>query len=112
MGVGLQTNPPSPPNLSPRPGQVGRHDRVDGGAQQWCKAAGHAVPQPTLAFLSAFRTSSFASDNGEAEARLAVHGDPVHRPSNGGSGTMLAVPLKGSLESLIERHSCPPNRIV
>ena len=38
----------------------------------------------------------------EAEARLAAQGGTRHQP--GGGGTTLSVPLKGSLESLIERH--------
>jgi CRISPR-associated protein Csb2 len=40
----------------------------------------------------------------EAEARLAAQGGALHRPSDGAGGTTLAVPLKGSLESLVERH--------
>jgi CRISPR-associated protein Csb2 len=43
-------------------------------------------------------------DDSEAEARLAAEGGALHRPSDGADGTMLAVPLKGSLGSLIERH--------
>ena len=45
-------------------------------------------------------------DDGEgAQARLAAHGGVLHRPSKAGTGgTTLAVPLKGSLGSLIERH--------
>jgi CRISPR-associated protein Csb2 len=40
----------------------------------------------------------------EAEARFAAHGGVRHQPTDGAAGTMLAVPLRGSLESLIERH--------
>jgi CRISPR-associated protein Csb2 len=40
----------------------------------------------------------------QAEAHLAMHGSVVRRPSKTGEGTTLAVPIKGSLESLIERH--------
>jgi len=40
----------------------------------------------------------------KAEARLAAHGGPLHRPSDSIGGTTLGVPLKGSFESLIERH--------
>jgi CRISPR-associated protein Csb2 len=45
-------------------------------------------------------------DNSQVEARVAIRGGAVHRPSAGaGAGAVtLAVPLKGSLESLIERH--------
>jgi CRISPR-associated protein Csb2 len=43
-------------------------------------------------------------DDSEAEAHLAAQGGALHRPSDGADGTTLAVPLKGSLESLIERH--------
>src|SRR6266446_1216609 len=40
----------------------------------------------------------------EAEARLAMHGGVVRRPSKAAGGTTLAVPIEGSLDSLIERH--------
>jgi CRISPR-associated protein Csb2 len=43
-------------------------------------------------------------DESDAEARLAVHGRALHRPSNSDGGTTLAVPLTGSFESLIERY--------
>ncbi len=43
-------------------------------------------------------------DESEAEARLTVQGSALHRPSGGTGGMMLAVPLAGSLDSLIERH--------
>ena len=38
------------------------------------------------------------------KARLAAHGRTLHRPTAGTGGTTFAVPLKGSLESLIDRH--------
>jgi CRISPR-associated protein Csb2 len=40
----------------------------------------------------------------EAETRLAMYGGVVCRPRKAGGGTTLAVPIKGSLESLIERY--------
>jgi len=40
----------------------------------------------------------------EADARLAAHGGALHRPSHGAGGVTLAVPLEGSLASLVERH--------
>jgi CRISPR-associated protein Csb2 len=40
----------------------------------------------------------------EAEARYSMHGGVLCRPSSVGIGTSLAVPIKGSLESLIERY--------
>ena len=40
----------------------------------------------------------------EAEARLAIHGGVVHRPYEAGGGTNLAVPIPGSLASIIARH--------
>jgi CRISPR-associated protein Csb2 len=41
---------------------------------------------------------------GEAEARLAAYNGAVYKPSTNDDGTMLAVPFKGSLASLIERY--------
>ncbi|HEY5338216.1 MAG TPA: type I-U CRISPR-associated protein Csb2, partial [Rhizomicrobium sp.] len=43
-------------------------------------------------------------DVGKTDARLAAQGGVLHRPSNRAGGAVLAVPLNGSLESLIERH--------
>jgi len=43
-------------------------------------------------------------DDREAEARLAAHSGALYRPGDGAGGTTLAVPLAGSLGSLIERH--------
>ena len=40
----------------------------------------------------------------EAQDRLDAHGGAVHRPSEAGDGTTLAVPLGGSLDSLVQRH--------
>ncbi len=40
----------------------------------------------------------------EALERLDGHGGAIHRPSEAGDGTPLAVPLKGSLDSLVRRH--------
>jgi len=40
----------------------------------------------------------------EAEARFSTHGGFLCRPSSVGIGTSLSVPIKGSLESLIERY--------
>jgi CRISPR-associated protein Csb2 len=40
----------------------------------------------------------------EAEARLASHGGAVYRPSRAGGGTILPVPVQGSLDSLVRRH--------
>jgi CRISPR-associated protein Csb2 len=40
----------------------------------------------------------------DVEARLAAQRGALHRPSDGASGIALAVPLKGSLESLVDRH--------
>jgi CRISPR-associated protein Csb2 len=40
----------------------------------------------------------------EAEACLAAHGDALYRPGRTGDGKTLAVPVKRSLESLVERH--------
>jgi CRISPR-associated protein Csb2 len=40
----------------------------------------------------------------EAGARYSTHGGVLCRPSSMGIGTSLAVPIKGSLESLIERY--------
>jgi CRISPR-associated protein Csb2 len=40
----------------------------------------------------------------EAEARLVKHGGVVHRPSKSGGGRTLAVPVNGSLDSLIARY--------
>jgi CRISPR-associated protein Csb2 len=40
----------------------------------------------------------------EAEARLTAHGIGLHRPSEGAAGTILAVPFRGSLESLTHRY--------
>jgi CRISPR-associated protein Csb2 len=41
----------------------------------------------------------------EVETRLAMHGGLVCRPSKGAGGMNLAVPIKGSLTSLIKRHN-------
>ncbi len=38
------------------------------------------------------------------EDRLATHEGAIYRPAGGGDGLILAVPLKGSLQSLIARH--------
>lgn len=43
-------------------------------------------------------------EESEPEVRLAVQGGPLYRPSETTRGTTLAVPFKGSLESLVERH--------
>jgi CRISPR-associated protein Csb2 len=43
-------------------------------------------------------------DDSQLEARFAAHLGVGHRPGGGAGGTVLAVPLKGSLASLIERH--------
>jgi CRISPR-associated protein Csb2 len=40
----------------------------------------------------------------EAQERVDEHGGAVHRPSEAGDGSMLSVPLKGSLDSLVDRH--------
>jgi len=40
----------------------------------------------------------------EVEERLHEDGGAVHRPSEAGNGVTLAVPLKGSLDSLVRRH--------
>ena len=40
----------------------------------------------------------------EAEARVATHAGVLWRPSRAGIGTSIAVPIKGSLDSLIARH--------
>jgi CRISPR-associated protein Csb2 len=40
----------------------------------------------------------------QVEARLLAHPGSLHRPSHGSEGKTLAVPLKGSLESLIHRY--------
>jgi CRISPR-associated protein Csb2 len=40
----------------------------------------------------------------EVEARLVAHGGALHRPGRGSGGESLGVPVKGSLESLVERH--------
>jgi CRISPR-associated protein Csb2 len=40
----------------------------------------------------------------EAQERLDAHGGAVYWPSEAGDGTPLAVPLKGSLQSLVDRH--------
>lgn len=40
----------------------------------------------------------------KADARISADGRAVYRPSHGGSRGTLAVPLEGSLESLVERH--------
>jgi CRISPR-associated protein Csb2 len=48
--------------------------------------------------------SSEILDSSVAEARVAALDGPVHRPSDGGNGTLLAVPLVGSLESLTKRY--------
>jgi CRISPR-associated protein Csb2 len=40
----------------------------------------------------------------EGRDRLDGHGGAVHRPSEAGNGMALAVPLKGSLDSLVRRH--------
>jgi CRISPR-associated protein Csb2 len=40
----------------------------------------------------------------EAESRLERYEGAIYKPSNSDGGTMLAVPLTGSLASLIERH--------
>ena len=40
----------------------------------------------------------------EAQERVDAHGGAVHRPSEAGDGTTLAVPLGGSLDSLVRRH--------
>ena len=40
----------------------------------------------------------------EVEARLAMHGGVVYRPDKAGGGTTLAVPIRGSLDSIIARH--------
>jgi CRISPR-associated protein Csb2 len=39
-----------------------------------------------------------------AQARLAAEGGSLHRPGDSATNTTLAVPLKGSLESLVQRH--------
>src|SRR5665213_168163 len=44
-------------------------------------------------------------DVGKTDARLTVQGGVLHQPSGGAGDITLAVPLKGSLESLIERHN-------
>jgi CRISPR-associated protein Csb2 len=41
----------------------------------------------------------------EAETRLAMYGGIVCRPGKAGGGSTLAVPIKGSLDSLIARHN-------
>jgi CRISPR-associated protein Csb2 len=55
----------------------------------------------------------------EAEERVAMHDVVVHRPNNAGGGRTLAVPISGSLDSLIARHKetrtrfqtlCEPNK--
>jgi CRISPR-associated protein Csb2 len=43
-------------------------------------------------------------DESKAEARLAAHRGALHRPSKRAGGVTLAVPDRGSLESLVERH--------
>jgi CRISPR-associated protein Csb2 len=40
----------------------------------------------------------------EAEARLSVHDGVVHWPHKTGGGVTLAVPIRGSLDSIIARH--------
>jgi CRISPR-associated protein Csb2 len=40
----------------------------------------------------------------EAQARVDEHGGTVFRPCDAGDGIALPVPLKGSLDSLIQRH--------
>jgi CRISPR-associated protein Csb2 len=47
----------------------------------------------------------------EAEACLAKHGGVVRRPAGAGGGMTLAVPIKGSLDSLIERHNETRTRV-
>jgi len=39
-----------------------------------------------------------------AEARISEHGGAVHRPSSSAGGTPLAIPVNGTLESLVQRH--------
>jgi CRISPR-associated protein Csb2 len=43
-------------------------------------------------------------DAEEIETRLIANGGAVYRPCTGDGGTILAVPTRGSLTSLIERH--------
>lgn len=47
----------------------------------------------------------------EVEARLAAPGGAVYRASDAADGTMLAVPLRGSIISLVERHRKMRTRI-
>jgi len=53
-----------------------------------------------------------AVDPATAEALLAAHPGPKHRPSSAGrDGTPLACPLPGSLASLITRHQAQATRL-
>jgi hypothetical protein len=52
-----------------------------------------------------------AVDAATAEARLAAHTGPKHRPTGAGNGgSPLASPQPGSLASLIARHSAQATR--
>jgi len=53
-----------------------------------------------------------AVDPATAEARLAAHPGPTHRPSGGGrGGAPLVCPQPGSLDSLILRHQAQARRL-
>ena len=50
-------------------------------------------------------------DPAEAEARLMAHGGTLHRPANGGQGTVLGCPERGSFASLQQRHRSQLSRL-
>jgi CRISPR-associated protein Csb2 len=47
---------------------------------------------------------------GDLQACLDGHGGAVYRPGEAGDGTMLAVPVEGSLDSLVRRHKATRTR--
>jgi CRISPR-associated protein Csb2 len=46
----------------------------------------------------------------DAQGRIDAHGGAIHRPSGTGDGRTLAVPLKGSIDSLLDRHKATRSR--
>ncbi len=52
----------------------------------------------------AWAVGEVIDDEADARRRLEAHGGPIHRPRRGERGAARAVPMPGSLESLIDRH--------
>jgi CRISPR-associated protein Csb2 len=72
-------------------------------AQRMCAVAGGLYQLGRGVDMAWARGEILAADR--AEACLAALGGPLYRPGNGAGGNTLAVPLEGSLKSLLERYT-------